>query len=213
MLHHRYIVRYYQAWIEGEENSDAASAGSSGKSPPAPKHKSKPPKPPGLARRKSTKSNYELAGGDDDEDWLASSHPSTRVANDDEDDDESDEDEDDEEEDDSKTAAPVAAGRQYLYIQMEYCANQTLRDVIDSKTASMEDCWRLFRQLLEAVAYIHKRGILHRSDTAQRSFRHFLPSGDRSLSPSRRAHLRVQAELTERDAHELLFSFSLSAGT
>ena len=162
MLHHRYIVRYYQAWIEGEENTDAAAQAAS-KSPAATKPKTKAPKPPGLVRRKSAKSNYELAGGEDDEDWLASSHPSTRVANDDEDDDdESDEDDDDDEEDDSKTAAPVAAGRQYLYIQMEYCANQTLRDVIDSKTASMEDCWRLFRQLLEAVAYIHKRGVLHR---------------------------------------------------
>ncbi|OLY79661.1 putative serine/threonine-protein kinase ifkB [Smittium mucronatum] len=48
-----------------------------------------------------------------------------------------------------------------LYIQMEYCENKTLGDLInegiDEKTG-----WRLFRQMLEGLAHIHSRGMIHR---------------------------------------------------
>ncbi len=42
------------------------------------------------------------------------------------------------------------------------CAFAAVRDIIDKRLCQPDDCWRLFRQLLESVAYIHKRGILHR---------------------------------------------------
>ena len=53
--------------------------------------------------------------------------------------------------------------RRTLYIQMEYCQT-TLRDYIDTKQlyASYADCVNLFRQILEGLAYIHKKGMLHR---------------------------------------------------
>ena len=37
-----------------------------------------------------------------------------------------------------------------------------VRDIIDKRLCGPDDSWRLFRQLLESVAYIHQRGILHR---------------------------------------------------
>jgi len=50
----------------------------------------------------------------------------------------------------------------FLYIQMEYCPNQTLRDFIDEGLLDMDEVWRLFRQLLEGLAYIHSLGMIHR---------------------------------------------------
>ncbi|RKP28083.1 kinase-like domain-containing protein [Syncephalis pseudoplumigaleata] len=53
--------------------------------------------------------------------------------------------------------------RQYrvLYIQMEYCENKTLRDAIEEGVDDIE-AWRLFRQILEGLAYIHNEGMIHR---------------------------------------------------
>lgn len=50
-----------------------------------------------------------------------------------------------------------------LYIQMEYCPT-TLRTYIDTKNLyqNYSDCVNLFRQILDGLAYIHKRGMLHR---------------------------------------------------
>lgn len=50
---------------------------------------------------------------------------------------------------------------QYLYIQMEYCPNQTLRDVIDTGM-DREECWRLFRQVIEGLCHLHAQGMIHR---------------------------------------------------
>ncbi|RKP31518.1 Serine/threonine-protein kinase [Metschnikowia bicuspidata] len=59
-----------------------------------------------------------------------------------------------------------APGRQktcILYIQMEFCENNTLSDLIDRGLPSnRSECWRLFRELLEAVSYIHSCGFIHR---------------------------------------------------
>jgi translation initiation factor 2-alpha kinase 4 len=51
-----------------------------------------------------------------------------------------------------------------LYIQMEYCEGNALREVID-KGALWKDpdkIWTMFRQILEALVYIHRQGIIHR---------------------------------------------------
>ncbi len=50
---------------------------------------------------------------------------------------------------------------QYLYLQMEYCPNQTLRDVIDGGV-EMDECWRLFRQIIEGLCHVHSQGMIHR---------------------------------------------------
>lgn len=49
---------------------------------------------------------------------------------------------------------------------MEYCAS-TLRGLIDSgrlgsHAQAMPECWRLFRQILQALDYLHKKGVIHR---------------------------------------------------
>jgi translation initiation factor 2-alpha kinase 4 len=55
-------------------------------------------------------------------------------------------------------------GRKILYIQMEFCST-TLRKLIDDgELAKMEEneIWRLIRQIVEALAYIHGRKLIHR---------------------------------------------------
>uniref|UniRef100_A0A3P8UA83 non-specific serine/threonine protein kinase n=2 Tax=Cynoglossus semilaevis TaxID=244447 RepID=A0A3P8UA83_CYNSE len=51
----------------------------------------------------------------------------------------------------------------YLYIQMEYCEKSTLRDTIDhSLHQDQNRLWRLFREILDGLAYIHEQGMIHR---------------------------------------------------
>ncbi|KAF3035937.1 hypothetical protein E8E12_005237 [Didymella heteroderae] len=55
------------------------------------------------------------------------------------------------------------ATRSILYIQMEFCEKQTLRDLIRRGLHDdPEEYWRLFRQILEGLAHIHGHGIIHR---------------------------------------------------
>ncbi|XP_032273933.1 eIF-2-alpha kinase GCN2 isoform X3 [Phoca vitulina] len=62
----------------------------------------------------------------------------------------------------SEPSAAVEAVH-YLYIQMEYCEKSTLRDTIDQ--GLYQDTirlWRLFREILDGLAYIHEKGMIHR---------------------------------------------------
>lgn len=47
---------------------------------------------------------------------------------------------------------------------MEYCEGKTLRDVIKrgSLLENVDEIWRLFRQLLEALQYLHSNNVVHR---------------------------------------------------
>ncbi|TID29853.1 hypothetical protein CANINC_001546 [Pichia inconspicua] len=50
-----------------------------------------------------------------------------------------------------------------LFIQMEYCENRTLFDLIKSGlTRDPDTYWRILRQILEALDHIHAQGIIHR---------------------------------------------------
>ncbi|NXN94799.1 E2AK4 kinase, partial [Rhinopomastus cyanomelas] len=51
----------------------------------------------------------------------------------------------------------------YLYIQMEYCEKSTLRDTIDQGLCEdTSRLWRLLREILDGLAYIHEKGMIHR---------------------------------------------------
>ncbi|XP_042356887.1 eIF-2-alpha kinase GCN2 [Plectropomus leopardus] len=51
----------------------------------------------------------------------------------------------------------------HLYIQMEYCEKSTLRDTIDQGLHQDQTrLWRLFREILDGLAYIHEQGMIHR---------------------------------------------------
>lgn len=65
----------------------------------------------------------------------------------------------------SAPVAPLksAVGKSMLYIQMEFCENNTLLDLIEKGLPdNSSEYWRLFRQVLEAVSYIHSSGFIHR---------------------------------------------------
>jgi translation initiation factor 2-alpha kinase 4 len=50
-----------------------------------------------------------------------------------------------------------------LYIQMEYCEGATLSSYITAKQGiKCEERWRFFREILEALAYLHGRSLVHR---------------------------------------------------
>ena len=52
---------------------------------------------------------------------------------------------------------------QFMYIQMEYCEKSTLRTAIDSELFRDKiRIMRLFREIVEGLAYIHQQGIIHR---------------------------------------------------
>ncbi|KAF2008855.1 kinase-like protein [Aaosphaeria arxii CBS 175.79] len=63
----------------------------------------------------------------------------------------------------ASSSIPSRPVKTILYIQMEFCEKQTLRDVIRRDLyEDPDEAWRLFRQILEGLAHIHGHGIIHR---------------------------------------------------
>lgn len=66
--------------------------------------------------------------------------------------------------DESSVKVDEALGHRILYIQMEYC-NTTLRKVIDEaieNPVEETEKWRMIRQIVEALVYIHGQNLIHR---------------------------------------------------
>ncbi|KAG8745969.1 hypothetical protein FRC10_006532 [Ceratobasidium sp. 414] len=183
-LSHRYIVRYYTAWLETLQSdtrlptdSDESSASSDTTEAPEtltngsstdeealfnlddlPPPGSSPytgTSFPGIHFRESSESRSRSSHGFDDS---------------------SDEDEDEDipvlaPPTTVKTAPPKVNPR-ILYIQMEFVENQTLKEeyvliqLVERKAPEggfdEDDSWRLFRQLVEALVHLQQNRILHR---------------------------------------------------
>lgn len=53
------------------------------------------------------------------------------------------------------------AYQRVLYIQMEYCEKKSLKNII-AEGVDEAEAWRIFKELLEGLAYIHSQGMIHR---------------------------------------------------
>eukprot|EP01029_Cantina_marsupialis_P001593 TRINITY_DN1136_c0_g1_i3.p1 TRINITY_DN1136_c0_g1~~TRINITY_DN1136_c0_g1_i3.p1 ORF type:complete len:706 (-),score=195.64 TRINITY_DN1136_c0_g1_i3:73-1887(-) len=62
----------------------------------------------------------------------------------------------------SRTTPSVPGRKQHLYLVMEFCAGRTLRDIIDTGFQDDEHRWKVTRQVLSALAHIHKQDFVHR---------------------------------------------------
>ena len=181
-LNNSFIVRYYNAWIEEQGILRRASSATEDESPNISALKQS------ISRLSVTKTQeldfvssqgyagLEFGYDTDDEDAIeATDEESVLDEADTEDEDDEDEEEADEnsEEDRSSDSPMTRALRRrrssatnlkvILYIQMEYCERRTLRDLIkDNLHAKTEECWRLFRQILEGLVCVHDHGVIHR---------------------------------------------------
>jgi translation initiation factor 2-alpha kinase 4 len=66
--------------------------------------------------------------------------------------------------DESSVKVDHALGHRILYIQMEYC-NTTLRKIIDDvpkEPVEETEKWKMLRQIVEALVYIHSQNLIHR---------------------------------------------------
>ncbi|XP_049848556.1 uncharacterized protein LOC126315348 [Schistocerca gregaria] len=161
-LNHPNVVRYYHAWIDKADEVDMASLGPIMEEEEESKSVEKNVAVLGCDRERS-EGEYVLVSGDTaeamthmDEDifGLQSSRDvyasPSRVR-------------------EKKRLIPRQSCR-ILYIQMEYCTEKTLRDLIDMPQSgekgvvemSEDQRWKLFRQIVEGLNHIHSQGIIHR---------------------------------------------------
>jgi hypothetical protein len=52
--------------------------------------------------------------------------------------------------------------RQFIYIQMEFCAGKTLKHLIEKNRINSEELWCLFREILQGLNHIHEQKMIHR---------------------------------------------------
>lgn len=117
----------------------------------------------------------EAAGSSEEESWLSSSEEAT----------------------DSWALDPLnltgtSSKHKILYIQMEYCSGLTLRQVIDQEQlhANRTRIWKLFRQILEALWYIHDTcRLIHRDIKPANVF--FDRNGDVKLGDFGKTYLQL----------------------
>lgn len=171
-LNHENVVRYFNSWIELtlvdpkslKENEDSESDNKWSMS-----RKNQ--------RNNQIKSNIEESSSDESSDWINFAAPNINDNSEESDGiefvdsrgnvvkfDEQDESEISERPkwngaNKSTDKVPI----KIVYIQMELCNKQTLRQAIDEFLFKDKDrVWKLFREICEGLAHIHQQGIIHR---------------------------------------------------
>jgi translation initiation factor 2-alpha kinase 4 len=101
-----------------------------------------------------------------DEDWLEDSEDSE---NSEDSEDSEDRDQDwgsfDESRSDMSSFLALNSERtsnEYLYIKMEYCEGLNLGQVLEQGLPAVEERWRLLREVMQGLLYIHSKGLIHR---------------------------------------------------
>ncbi|KZT51783.1 kinase-like protein [Calocera cornea HHB12733] len=175
-LNHRHIVRYITCWLEDLSVEDSDQSGHSDSSQSSDK--------PGRARRMSSLPDdedlFRIKDSDFDSDHdltKTQSFPSIVFAKDD--DDEASGTSSPDESSDAETSieggssrrlfrsatvvqkSPKPSVERILYIQMEFVEQQTLKEAI-AAGLDEERYWKLFRQVLDAMAHMFSMGIVHR---------------------------------------------------
>ncbi|XP_063627840.1 eIF-2-alpha kinase GCN2 [Cydia splendana] len=168
-LNHENVVRYYNAWIESSvEVSECPS-----------EEKTPTRKRPGLSLEgvvaklgQEVKVEWSMSEGivqkcedsEDEDPWFNGS-PEDESSDDIEFEDLSNKSETIPSENmpDAPTRPPSERLKQVLYIQMEFCEKNTLRHAIDNGLFKEHyRAWRLFREIVEGLAHVHQRGMIHR---------------------------------------------------
>ena len=176
-LNHENVVRYYNSWIEAcpadEEDESTALDSDCEESALS---VTTMDKSMGYHHQSTSESDLfasflPFGEKDSDDDDIIFEHSSGHQA------DESDEDFDEYSDSSSaETADQVDAHSkfseldkkplrilQYLYIQMEFCDNQTLRSAIDNNLhQDTKRMWKMFREIIEGLHHIHSQGMIHR---------------------------------------------------
>ncbi|EGW30114.1 putative eIF2-alpha kinase [Spathaspora passalidarum NRRL Y-27907] len=167
-LNHQYIVRYYGTWVERDETSDDES-----------EEESESESESETTDFESMRSSSMIPHDNSFQvDYISNSFVFESDSEDEFDDrivfgnstDSGEPEDESTEEEQEESSAPALQSRQLkanpksiLYIQMEFCENNTLQNLIEQGLPSnSHEYWRLFRQLLEALSYIHSEGFIHR---------------------------------------------------
>lgn len=183
-LYHEHIVKYYYSWTEKTQESCSSSEDEDFSE--------------GSESQSSSSNSESMSENSQSLQFEASSSEENLS-------------EMDQSEDSEK---PVRREELRLYIKMEYCEGATLRDVLDREELLKDsEKWRLFREILDALSYLHSKSLIHRDLKPANVFLNSdkrVKIGDFGLATTRR---RIRSNEGSEDESQHHSSDSKGAGT